>query len=227
MYRLYQRQKSKRRRIVFWFCLVCLCALLVMGGTLWARTALRPKTNIDQSTAVTTQVSYNNPTKAYNEPGFSINLPKTWQLLPRTPGPYKSYTWQSPDRVTDGQEIAVFEDTIPTNLAVNRVLIVKGEADQLALNGTASDNCSSFTKNPTIPNTVAAPAEWNGVNFLCDQGNKERDVIGTSSTDGINTVILKNMTTGVNHKFFFMYTDEAINPDYTVFYNALESFRVD
>lgn len=226
MYRLYKRQKSKLRRIIFWLAIGLIFLALAVIGVFWIRAKLSPQTVIKQATAVTTQVSYNNPTRNYMEPGFSIDLPTTWKLLPRAGGLYQSYTWQSPDRVTDGQEITVYEDTIPANMPVNRVLVVQAEYDQLTLDGTASDNCSTFTKTAPIPNTPGAPAEWNGISFLCDQSNPERDVIGTSSTDGINTVILKSPTSDVKHKFFFTYTDNSINPDYTVFYNALESLRL-
>ncbi len=227
MYRLYDRQKSKSRRFIAGTIITFIFLLMVSGGVFWVRnTLLRPNVVISQSSVVTTHVSYTNPVKTYTEPDFSIQIPTTWQLLPRPIGPYQSYTWQSANRVTDGQEIEIYEDTIPVNVAVNRVLVVQAANTQLELDGTASANCSTFTKSPALPNTTGAPAEWNGVNFLCDQANQQRDVIGTSSSDGVNTVILKNPTTGATHKFFFTYTDESINPDYTVFYDALESFRL-
>ncbi len=225
MYRLNTVQKNRRRRKIIWSIIGCIVVLAIAIGFIWIRSFLQPNTVISQSKSITTQVSYNNPTKAYQEDNFSISLPATWQLLPRQPGQYQSYTWQSPDRVTDGQQIVVYEDAIPFNLAVNRVLIVQSENTQLSLDGTVSDNCATFTTNNPLPNSPAAPAEWNGVNFYCDKANQERDVIGTSSTDGINTVILKNPTSGETHKFFFTYSDNSINPDYTVFYNVLESFR--
>jgi hypothetical protein len=226
MYRLYDHQKRKPHHLTI-ACIVCLVILgLGFGGTVWVRNKLHPVVLIKQSSVVTTHVSYTSPTKTYTEPDFTIQIPTSWQLLPRPIGQYESFTWQSTDHSTGGQQIEIYEDTIPVNVAVNRVLVVQGENRQLALDGTASANCSTFTKSPAIANTTGAPAEWNGVNFLCDQANQERDVIGTSSTNGINTVILKNPTTGVSHKFFFTYTDESINPDYTVFYDALEGFRI-
>jgi hypothetical protein len=227
MYRLYDRQKSKQHRFMVGTALTFVFLLMVSGGVLWARdTILHPNAVISQSSVVTTHVSYTNPTKTYTEPDFSIQIPSTWQLLPRPVGPYQSYTWQSADRETDGQEIEIYEDTIPINVAVNRVLVVQAENTQLELDGTASANCSTFTKNPALANSTGAPAEWNGVSFLCDQVNQQRDVIGTSSSEGVNTVTLKDPTSGTMHKFFFTYTDESINPDYTLFYDALESFRL-
>ena len=225
VYRLGKREKSKRRRIIFWAILIVLVLLLLALGVLWLRRKLRPQVMITQSTAVTTHVSYATQTKQYIEPDFSISLPTSWHVVPRPPGPYQSYTWQSSDLVTDGQVIEIFENTIPVNFAVNRVLVIDGENDHLTLDGSASDNCSTFTKDSS-PTQLGAAAKWEGVSFLCDQNNQERDVIGTSSTDGVNTVILKDQSTGVNHKFFFTYTDYSTDPDYTVFYNALNSLRM-
>jgi hypothetical protein len=225
-YRLGKHEKSRRRRVIFWLIIGLVLVTLIGLGAFWIRQALRPQVVIKQAKAVTTTVSYNTQNKLYNEPDFSISLPSSWHVVPRPAGPYQSYTWQSSDVGTNGQLIEILENTIPVNFAVNRVLIVEGEVDHLALEGQASDNCSTFTKNAPAPNETGAPAEWDGVSFLCDQRNQERDVIGTSSTDGVNTVILKDQQTGVNHKFFFIYTDFSVDPDYTVFYNTLNSFRM-
>lgn len=225
MYRLYQPHKNKRHRKIIWLTILSLVVAGAIGGTVWVHRTLKADVVLGQSTTVTSQVSYNNPTKLYTEKDFSISIPTTWQMLPPPVSQYQSYTWQSPNRVTDGQELIIYEDAIPVNLAVNRVLVVQSEDTQLSLDGTVSDNCATFTTNAPLPNSPAALAKWNGVNFYCDKSNQARDVVGTSSLDGINTVIFKNLNTGVSHKFFMTYIDDSIDPDYTPYYNALESFR--
>ncbi|HXR49713.1 MAG TPA: hypothetical protein VN778_01655 [Verrucomicrobiae bacterium] len=226
MYKAGKRPKSKRWRALKWVLLtVVLLACIGWAGQA-IRHALKPKTVITQGRAVTTHVSYTTKTKHYNEGDFALDIPDTWQPIPRPAGPYKSFTWQSSDRITDGQVIEIYEDTIPENFSVNRVLIVEGENDHLMINGSISDNCSNYTDQFSSANPLAAPAKWQGVAFLCDQANQERDVIGTSSTDGINTVILKSQSAGASHKFLFTYTDYSVNPDYTVFLNVLNSLRM-
>jgi len=225
MYKLGQGKKRRYRRFIFWGSLACLLLALIIG-TLHFLKSLKPKTNLTQAAAVVKQVSFNAQTKLYTEPDFTISLPQNWTLLPRPVGSYQSYTWQSPDRRTDGQLIEVYEDTIPTNFAVNRVLIVEGGSDQLTIKGQASDNCANFTgSGAAVHAGGGVRAKWQDVDFLCDVNNQERDVIGTSSTDGINTVKLTSPS-GRSHQFFFTYTDFAISPDYTVFYNALQSLRM-
>jgi len=73
---------------------------------------------------------------------------------------------------------------------------------------------------------VGASAKWQGIDFLCDQNNLERDVVGTSSLDGINTVSLNSPSGGGAHKFFFTYTNQSINGDYSVFTDAVTSFKM-
>jgi hypothetical protein len=219
-------RKRRRRRRLFWLILLLVIILLTVIAIVAVRHRLKPKVVIKQAAAITTQVNYDSQTKQYNEPDFSISLPTGWQLIPRPPGPYQSYTWNASSDGT-GEAFTVYEDTIPTNLAVNRVLIVQGESDRLQIVGQISDNCSNFTKDVSAnPDAVGAAAKWQGVDFYCDQSNTERDVAGTSSTDGINTVILKSQLTGAAHKFFFTYTDDSVNPDYSVFENALSSLRM-
>ncbi len=227
MYRADKRGKSRRRRALKWIVALVIVVALIGWAVVAIRHALKPKTTITQARALTTQVTYSNQTKHYDEGDFSLNLPATWRPVPRPPHTYNSFTWQSSDQVTNGQVIEVYEDTIPVNFAVNRVLIVEGENDHLSVDGSASDNCSNYTLNePSASSSIGAPAKWQGINFLCDQANRQRDVIGTSSTDGINTVILKSQAGGTSHKFFFTYTDYSVNPDYTVFYNTLNSLRM-
>jgi hypothetical protein len=93
-----------------------------------------------------------------------------------------------------------------------------------------SDVCLTFTGAPassaqtaqSLPNQLA---KWQGINFMCDLSNYNNNSVGTSSLQGINTVTLTGSTTG-RHSFFFLYVDHNIQPDYSIFTNALKSFRV-
>ena len=226
MYQAGQPQKIKRRRWLRWVVIVIIILLLLLLG-LWIRNYFKPDTSIHQSAAKTTKISFTSKTKHYDEGDFGIDLPATWQPLSRPPHTYNSFTWQSPDRVSDGQQIEIYEDTIPVKFASNRALIVSGEGDHLSLESGVSDNCSQYTvQTHTTPNTVGVLAKWNNVFFLCDQGNTQRDVVGTSSTDGINTVILQSQRNGKKHKFFFTYTDYSQSADYTVFTDAITSLKM-
>ncbi len=226
-YRIHNRPPSKRKSRIIALILFIIFILLLVAGFFFVRNLLKPQATVTKSKAVIKKVNFDTKVKTYDEGDFTIEMPVAWSPVPRPPGPYKSFTWQTSNKGTDGEDITVFEDVIPVNYAVNRMQVVAAAGDRLTLIDSVSDNCSKYTKNTTpINNQVGVPAKWQGVDFLCDQSNLQRDVIGTGSTDGINTVILQSPTTGVQHKFFFAYTDHNISPDYTVFSQALQSFKM-
>lgn len=221
-------KKQRRRRRWLWRLLWLLLLLLIVWFSYrFVRTELTPETTIKQAKPVTVNAAYaDTKVEHYDMPNFGIDVVATMQLQPRPAGQYISFTWLSSKSGSDGRKIEVFEDIIPVNYAVNRALVVTAENDRLQIEGAPSDNCVTFTRDLSgIPNSVAAPAKWNNISFLCDRANQARNSIGTSSTDGVNTVILKT-SLGVPHKYFFVYTDQSINPDPSAFLQALQSFRM-
>lgn len=227
MYRIGERRKDRRKQAVKAVLITFGVLILTVGAYAILRQFLQPDAMITQSAAITRVVNYDNQTKKYDEPNFTIELPSSWSVINRPKGQYTSYAWQSSNRVTDGQIIEIYEDTIPVNYAVNKVLVVTSNGDRVSHDGSVSDNCLSFTKNDkTVVYQVGTAARWKGVSFWCDQNNTQRDVVGTSSSDGVNVVILRNESSGNTHKYFFTYTNHAISPDYSPFYSAIESFRL-
>lgn len=226
MYRIGERRKDRRKQAVKTGFIVFGVLLASVGAYNLLRQFLQPDSIVKQSAAVTTSIDFKKATQKYDEPNFTIEIPTGWKQVQQQASLYKSYAWQSNNTVTDGQLIEIYEDTIPVNFAVNRVLVVAGDGPHLSLAGTVSDNCLTFTQNNIGPtNAFGTPARWQGASFWCDQNNTQRDVVGTSSTESINTVTLTSETGKGTHKYFFTYTNHAINADYSVFYNALNSFK--
>lgn len=225
MYRIANRHKTRRRRSRFWLGFTLFFLAIVAFGLVQFLQSLHQTTVVSASKAVITKVSYQGKVKHYNEGNFSIDIPSDWQPAPRPPYTYQSYTWRTTDKA-DAIQIEIFEDTIPTNFAVNRALIIDGAGNHLELTGQASDNCVKFTNDTSGGQAgLGVKAKWQNIDFLCDRTTTTRDTIGTSSADGINTVVLKG-SDGTSHKYFFTYTDNQLSPDYTVFYNALSSFSM-
>ncbi len=223
MYQVDHRKPDHRRRRRRWLIVSCLLIGLTALVVVYVLHHLKSHTTISQSKPVVNKAVTDTKTKHYDEPGFGIDVPADWQPTPTPPRPYTFYRWQS----KDGQVVEVYVDTIPTNFAVNRVVIVDAQADHLLLDGNASDNCSTFTKGlHAAPNQVGVPAKWQGVDFLCDQSNQLRDVVGISSAEGVNSITLHAPTIGASHKFFATYTTTSVNGEYNSFYSALQSLRV-
>lgn len=224
---MYSYGSKRRRKPVKIFIVVFVLLIgLGVGAFFYGKTLLKPNTQLKQASALTSKITYTKQTQHFDEALFGIDIPAGWERAPKQPGPYNIHAWQTSRNGSDGQLIQIFEDTIPVNYAVNRALIVEGQGTHLELKGEASDNCAEFTKGVSAtPNQIGARAKWQGVDFLCDQANTTRDVIGTSSPDGINVVVLRT-STGVPHKYLFSYTNHGVSPDYSLFLNAVQSFQM-
>ncbi|MDB5184925.1 MAG: hypothetical protein JWN38_733 [Candidatus Saccharibacteria bacterium] len=221
MYRAGLKQR-RRRRWPIWTAL--LLVLVLIGGVLWVPKHLSAHTQITQSKAVvTTVVADDGAKKTFDETDFSFKLPIDWVKLPAVPSQYHMYRYSSGGKTAGMQVMEVYEDTIPAKYAVNNMVVVQGGGTGIAVEGEVSDNCAQFTKDATSTNNDGILAKWQGVDFLCDLGNQSRNVAGTSSLGNLNSVAVKS-TTGIEHKFFFSYTDSGINPKFSVFVAALNSF---
>lgn len=204
-----------------------LILFLLIGTGIWAKSYFKASTTISPPPAPVTSVVTSNqgPTKQFDQGIFSLSLPADWiyKGQQRQTAPYAPYLYENTKTNTGVEQLEIYVDTIPANLGVNRVLPVQSEGARVVPT-TVSDNCAAFTGNK-VPGSTSTPAKWDGFDFLCDLGNYERDVVGTSSSDGINTVKLTGPTTGV-HQLFFTYTDNGSTPDFNIFTDALSSFRL-
>jgi hypothetical protein len=221
-YRLGERQVSHRK----WYVLVpVILVALVAGGIVAGDHFLKANTSLGPAPPpVTTHITAaDGATKRFDEGTFTISLPADWKFVSHQTAVYNIYTWHN-TKVNPGvEQLQVYLDTIPTTLGVNRVLPVQAAGDHVVPT-SVSDTCADFTGDK-VPGSERTPAKWENVNFLCDLANYERDVVGTSSAQGVNLVKLTGATTG-RHNFFFTYTDNGPTPNFTIFTDALQSFRL-
>lgn len=226
MYHLGLKPKTSHR-LLLWVGVLGLLVLLGVGLYLFARQYLKSETTIKQSDAVVTKVTVNAPPlRLFDQADFTMQLPTDWTLATQTSKPYNLLRWQGGGKSKVGRFMEVYQDTIPANFAVNRVMPVEASGNTVAVLGEVSDNCADFTNTGGAPQTSrGTAAKWHGVDFLCDLGNYERNVVGTSSVGAINSLTMRSAS-GTTHKYFFTYTDNNINPDFSTFYNALGSFKL-
>lgn len=224
-YHIGRKQKSHRTRNI---ALAVLVVLLLAGAGVWAKFFFRANTVIDPPPApVVSQVtSSQGPTKSFDEGPFTLKLPQDWVYIGRQTqtAPYAPYAWHNTKTNPGVEELEIYVDTIPTTLGVNRVLPVQGNGSHIVPT-TVSDSCTDFTGNNKLPGAQNTPAKWGGIDFLCDLANYERDVVGTSSSDGVNVVKVTGATSGT-HQIFFMYTDNGSTPNFQIFENAVSSFTL-
>jgi hypothetical protein len=209
--------------------------LLIIVGLYYfliARTSHNTLKNDNKPIVHTVKTSDNNTD--VSEPIFSFSLPGPWELTAQNwDNRYTSWQWTSQDKKASVRWFEVYLDTIPGDMAVNYLLPVSAEGNNLQL-GTVSDNCVNFTPGasptsdrPTYTplSKASLPSKWQQVNFLCDNANVSHQVVGTGSKEGINLVTLRGPLKGA-HKFFLLYNDSNFTPDFSIFFTILGTFQV-
>lgn len=224
-YELGKKAKS-RRRLYGW--LIFSGIVLVSGIVIFSKSYFKANTVVSSpgNPVITTVSDGKAMPRSFDEKLYTMNLPGDWE--PAT-NPYESaaqYGWQNTATEKGTRRLSLYIDTIPVTKALNRYLSLAGQGAQLSVQGNVSDNCINFTQASQInKQTMTAPAKWNGLDFICDAGNYLRDVVGTGSADGINTVKLTGPNSG-KHSYFFVYIDNTSQPDYSILTNAVQSFKV-
>jgi len=225
MYRLGE-VKHSHRKLYTW-----LAAVVIVVGLLiwWGVHSLKADTAISTPpAAITKTINYAaTDLKTYNERLFTLKLPADWKLVPNTSEPPQpTYTWRGASSTNSSRSLALFIDSgLLSNFAVNRELYVEANGATVNVLSNVSDNCTTFTGVPGGQSKGNIPAKWQGITFLCDAGNYERDAVGVASPDGLNNVTLTGPVGGAHH-IFFTYTDNSSSPDYTIFTNALKTFAL-
>lgn len=197
---------------------------LVVGASAIIRHNFAVKTVLNQSKVITEYYSGGEtPTQLVTEKTFSVELPTDMKTATNPGSPYNIYSWQGTGADAD-RRIDIYIDNVPTSLAVNRLLPVQANSDQLVPLGSVSDNCVDFT-TPTAQSaqTGSIDAKWNGVDFECDTGNYERDVVAIGSSSG--PITLTGPKYGA-HRILLTYTDNTTQPDFSIFNSVVESFRL-
>lgn len=226
-YQIGKVRKSRGRKIVG----ALITAVLIVGvlGGILAWDTIRgsqPEEVMGASRSVPQAAEVEEQTKAaISEPLFGFDLPPDWKQKGKVNSPTEqSITWQATKKGEDNRWLTIYIDTIPANLAVNRLLPVNVLEDGLNYE-QISENCTNFTPVTNPVNKQPTPSKWQGVDFICDIPNFVQNKVGVSVAGALNSIVLTGQTKG-KHKYFMIYTDHNIQPDYTILYNAIKTFRV-
>ncbi len=210
---------NKLRRFLRVLVPLLLLALIVF---LLYNLRITPEQNIKNSPPVSQNYKATEAAKIKVEkPELRFELPAGWKELSYEKSPTAPrYGFRN---AQIAQQLEVYIDNPPVNMAINKAIVVSASGDGLAYDAV-SDNCTTYTGPLKAGQTGNLPAKWQGTDFICDMGNFQRAVVGTVSKDGINFVNINGPTIG-QHKVFFTYTDNNNNPDYSVFYDILRSLH--
>lgn len=217
---------SRKRRVGKVIATILIVAIVIGSLGFTIKTFLDGDTTISSTPAPSTsKITASESTKQQiSTQLFAFDLPADWQPTTSPSQPYRLHSWQNTAGNKGVRVLTVYVDGAPQT-AVNRSLPVQANGARLVMLGGVSDNCVNFTQAAKETSSDSLPGKWHGVDFLCDTANYARNVVGTSSPDGVNTVRLSSATNG-QHTFFFAYTDNSATPDYNIFTDAINSFRL-
>jgi len=224
MYRLGHR---KTHHYVIGGGLLIIVASLAVTGAILSGKIFQAHTVLRQSPPIThTVLGDTTQTQQVSKGPFIFDIPADWHEVEAPRVPYAVYSWAGTTKLSAAQRLDIYIDNVPLDMAVNRLQPVQANGDHLDIVGPTSDNCTSFTTRvPTSVNTGYAPSKWNGVNFLCDMANYERDVVATGSAGPINATTLVGSTSG-SHHVLLVYTDHNLSPDFITFVSIIKSFHL-
>lgn len=207
--------------------LLVTAGLLVGSGVAVSRTMFQSRTVLHQAAPVVSTVVDDSAAQQHISKNiFEFDLPTDWHEVAAPQVRYAVYSWAGTKGDNAQRRLDLYVDNVPLGLAVNRLQPVQAAGDHFDIIGTTSDNCTSFTPRAAdSAQTGNAPSKWNGVNFLCDIGNYERDVVATGSAEGVNITTLTGGTSG-SHRVLLIYTDNNSSPDYTIFASIIKTFRI-
>jgi len=202
---------------------------LLAGVVFWDLRKHVSPTVEGESRVVSQVLSDNAQQKLVDEPFFSFELPGDWKETGRnTNSQYTSISWQATAKDKDNRYLTVYIDRIPTDMPLNRIVTVKAQGNGLSFS-EVSDNCANFTVGGSFETRAAATSrptltKWNKVDFMCNLPRVIDNEVGTGSEGAPNSVTVTGPNKGA-HRYFFLYTDRNYQPDYTIFYDVLRSFR--
>lgn len=228
---MYTANKKRRNYKLFWkFTLFVLVILALVTGIVWFtffRNSDEQSTNFAKagSEIASVQVS----TKEFTNELFKLKLPNGWEAqgLKNPVSDEKYYSFQNMVKGYDNRWLRVYVDVIPANYPINKLMPIS-IVNNRVVPGILSDDCKTFTGAPldkTVLQTTAVwTAKWQGISFVCDM-TKPQNLIGTASAEegAANTILSSDGTS--KHKYFFVYIDHNVAPDYKIFTEALKSFE--
>ncbi len=218
------RQKKRKRRLLG--SLIFLSLLAGLGGAAYKFLMQDTEAVISTNPGIRRTLRGTNEEKQrINELAFAFDLPADWKKIQPEQTTYNSFRYQSTKKNAENRYLTIYADQIPLDKAVNKVIAVHPKGTRLT-HGELSQNCTEF---PAVQSArqgrLSMTARWDGVDFICDLDTDSRNVIGTSAPGSVNSVKLTGPATGA-HSFLFAYEDNNYTPEYTIFYNVLDSFTV-
>lgn len=222
-------KRQKKHKIFLRFMLIVVPIIILLGILVWY-VFFRDNSQSASFSKAGAEVAVVKPVyKDFTNQFFKISMPSTWADKGRQ-NPYSNqvyYEFQNTQKDYDNRWLRVYVDVFPPDFAINRLMPITVVNNKI-IPDVVSDTCDTFTGAPISgANRQQAAQTWaakyKDINFICDMGNP-RNYVGTASASQGYSTTLTNKD-GSTHKYFFVYIDHNIHPEYSVFSDALKSFE--
>ena len=166
-------------------------------------------------------------TEEFTTDEFSIELPSGWKLKGKE-NPFADevfYNFQSDTTDYTNRWLRVYVNVYPNDIELARLLPITVEANKIKP-GLASNDCKTFDGAPkqgTQASKQVWTAVWEGISFNCNMTN-QLNYLGTATEQDGFGVPITGEKSGTN-KYFFVYIDHNVRPDYSILNTALKSFE--
>jgi hypothetical protein len=221
-------KRRPRKALLILASSVLLVGLVVGAIALDLRSHVSPEIQ-GESRVISQVLSDNSQVKTIDEPFFRLELPADWKETGRNQNNlYDSISWQAGIKGQDNRFLTVYVDRIPLDYPLNRLLPVRSQGNEISFSDL-SDKCETFTAGGTTNANQAASlpptlSKWREVDFMCNLPRFTDNEVGTGTPGSKNAVTVTGPVQGT-HKYFFVYTDRSFQPDYSILFDALRSFR--
>jgi ABC-type cobalt transport system substrate-binding protein len=222
-------KRQKKHKIFLRFILIVVPIIILLGILVWY-VFFRDNSNSASFSKAGAEVAVVKPVyKDFTNQFFKISMPSSWADLGRK-NPYSNqvyYEFQNTQKDYDNRWLRVYVDVFPADFAINRLMPITVVNNKI-IPDVVSDTCDTFTGAPISGNNRQQASEtwaakYKDINFICDMGNP-RNYVGTASSAQGYATTLTNKD-GSTHKYFFVYIDHNIHPEYSVFSDTLKSFE--
>jgi hypothetical protein len=228
LYRHDHHSRKRRIGVVATSFLVAAVGVLSIVYFVYRDIAMNQSEPVAGNERVVSQVVSDDESVLVNEDKFQFELPNDWVEIDRVVTDREnSITWQATLKNEDNRYLTLHINTIPDDPVV-RLLPVTVNGNRLQ-RGQLSGNCSTFSGEATDGTTrqTGPPvlAKWENVEFMCAVGRYvDENVIGTGQAGRpLNTIEVTGEESGTN-RYFFVFTDRNIRPNFDILYSAVNTF---
>lgn len=165
-------------------------------------------------------------TEVFTTDEYKITLPAGWKFLgkenPVVDEEY--YYYQSDIEEYTNRWLKVYVNVYPQDYPLTRLMPITLENNKIDP-GLVSNDCKTFEGAPKVGSQESKQswtAIWEGISFTCNMTNQQNHVGTATANDGYGAPITGE-NSGTN-KYFFVYIDHNVRPDYSILSKALESF---